>query len=185
MKKYIHSLLVLALVSLAACTSTKTGEEAVIEDIGADGAAAAGAADGAAADGAGTSGLRRGNGLDLSALDDPDSPLSQRVIYFNLDSSVIADEYTAVVEAHARFLADNPDAKVTLEGHTDERGTREYNLALGERRARSVLDFLLLQGAAAGQLETISYGEERPADFGHDENAWGRNRRVEIVYSGR
>lgn len=115
-------------------------------------------------------------------LDDPDSLLSKKVIYFDFDSSVVKDEFTAVVEAHASYLSANPSARVTLEGHADERGTREYNLGLGERRSIAVEQFLQLLGASPSQLQTVSYGEERPLDFGHDERAWQVNRRVELVY---
>jgi len=87
-----------------------------------------------------------------------------------------------VVAAHAKYLAGHPGTRVRLEGHTDERGSREYNIGLGERRAQSVRRALLLQGAADAQISTVSYGEERPAAPGHDEAAWAKNRRVEIVY---
>jgi peptidoglycan-associated lipoprotein len=87
-----------------------------------------------------------------------------------------------VVAAHAKFLAAHPAARVRLEGHTDERGSREYNIGLGDRRAQSVRRALLLQGASDAQISTVSYGEERPAVLGHDEAAWAKNRRVEIVY---
>jgi len=87
-----------------------------------------------------------------------------------------------VVGAHAKYLASHGSARVRLEGHTDERGSREYNIGLGERRAQAVRRALLLQGASEGQISTVSYGEERPAVPGHDEAAWAKNRRVEIVY---
>lgn len=115
-------------------------------------------------------------------LSDPNSLLAKRVVYFDFDSAVVRDDFTAVVEAHASYLADHPNVRVTLEGHADERGTREYNLGLGERRATAVQQFLSLMGARAGQIQTVSYGEERPAVDGHDDQAWGQNRRVEIVY---
>jgi peptidoglycan-associated lipoprotein len=108
--------------------------------------------------------------------------LTKRVIYFDFDSSEIKGEGTDILAAHARYLASNQNARVRLEGHTDERGSREYNIGLGERRAQSVRQALLLQGASDGQLSTVSYGEERPAVAGHDEAAWAKNRRVEIVY---
>lgn len=117
-------------------------------------------------------------------LNDPNSPLAKRVVYFDYDSSAIRDEDRATVEAHAQYLTRHADVKVTLEGHTDERGSREYNIALGERRANAVRDLMLLQGIAAGQISTVSYGEERPSVLGSDESAYGMNRRVEIVYSG-
>ncbi len=106
----------------------------------------------------------------------------QLTVYFDFDSSQIRDEYTAMLDAHARYLRDNPNVRVRLEGHTDERGTREYNIALGERRAESVRRALLLRGATRGQLSVVSYGEERPAVLGSGEEAWSRNRRVGLVY---
>jgi peptidoglycan-associated lipoprotein len=108
--------------------------------------------------------------------------LATRIVYFDFDSAVIQGAGVDVVGAHAKYLAANPQARVRLEGNTDERGSREYNIGLGDRRAQSVRRALLLQGVAEGQLTTVSYGEERPADPGHDEAAWAKNRRVEIVY---
>jgi peptidoglycan-associated lipoprotein len=108
--------------------------------------------------------------------------LAKRVIYFDFDSSEIKGEGTDIVAAHAKYLTNNPTARVRLEGHTDDRGSREYNIGLGERRAQSVRRALLLQGATDAQLSTVSYGDERPAVAGHDEEAWSKNRRVEIVY---
>jgi peptidoglycan-associated lipoprotein len=108
--------------------------------------------------------------------------LAQRIIYFDFDNSEIKGAGIDVVAAHAKYLAAHPNAHVRLEGHTDERGSREYNIGLGERRAQSVRRSLLLQGAADGQITTVSYGAERPAVAGHDEAAWAKNRRVEIVY---
>src|ERR1043166_2366768 len=108
--------------------------------------------------------------------------LAKRVIYFDFDSSEIKGEGRDIVAAHAKYLSKNTNLKVRLEGHTDERGSREYNIGLGERRAQSVRRALLLQGAAEGQISTVGYGEERPAVAGSDEAAWAKNRRVEIVY---
>jgi len=108
--------------------------------------------------------------------------LAKRVIYFDFDSSEIRGEGTDIVAAHAKHLSSRTAVKVRLEGHTDERGSREYNIGLGERRAQAVRRALLLQGAGEPQLSTVSYGEERPAAAGSDESAWQRNRRVEIVY---
>ena len=117
-----------------------------------------------------------------SALDDPSSLLANRVIYFDFDSDAVRADFRDVIAAHAEYLAANPGAVVTLEGHADERGSREYNLALGERRALSVRRQMTLLGASAQQLNAVSYGEERPADRGHDESAYALNRRVEIIY---
>ena len=118
-------------------------------------------------------------------LDDPNSLLAKRVIYFDFDKSDIRAEFRDIISAHAGYLADHPGVKVVLEGHADERGTREYNMGLGERRATSVSRMLSVQGASSRQIETVSYGEERPVAMGHDEASWRLNRRVEIVYQGR
>ncbi|RKZ81599.1 MAG: peptidoglycan-associated lipoprotein Pal [Gammaproteobacteria bacterium] len=117
-------------------------------------------------------------------LDDPASPLSNRVIYFEYDSSSVREEDLVVLEAHAAYLGDNPNVTIRLEGHTDERGAREYNLALGERRALSIRQTLMLQGAGINQFEVTSFGEERPVVEGFEENSWQQNRRVELIYIG-
>ena len=108
--------------------------------------------------------------------------LSKRIVYFDFDRADIRADSQTVVAAHARYLAANPTQKVRLEGHADERGSREYNIGLGERRGQAVRRALLLQGVAEAQLSTVSYGEERPAVAGSDEQAYALNRRVEIVY---
>ena len=105
------------------------------------------------------------------------------VVYFEYDSSEIRSEYVPVVAAHASYLVKYPTARVRLEGHADERGSREYNIGLGERRAQTVRRALLVQGVAEAQLTTVSYGEERPAVEGSDEAAYGQNRRVELVHA--
>jgi peptidoglycan-associated lipoprotein len=110
-------------------------------------------------------------------------PLAKRVIYFDFDKSEIKPEFAVVVSAHARNLTSHPNLKMKLEGNTDERGTREYNIGLGERRAQAVRRALMLQGVAESQLITVSFGAERPAVEGDDEGAWAQNRRVELVYT--
>ena len=105
-----------------------------------------------------------------------------RVFYFDYDKATLQSESLAVLELHAVFLRNNPDRRVTIDGFTDERGTREYNLALGERRADAVATFLVSQGVRRSQIDVVSYGEERPADPGHSEAAWAKNRRAELVY---
>ena len=114
---------------------------------------------------------------------DTDSCLRQRVVYFDLDRTEIKSEFSAQIACHADYLRQFPNARVTLEGHADERGTREYNLGLGERRGNAVQSAISAAGASMGQLNVVSYGEERPVDRGHDESAWAKNRRVEIVYT--
>jgi len=115
-------------------------------------------------------------------LNDPLNPLAQRTIYFEYDSSDIQPRFIAILRAHASYLAANSAAAVTLDGHTDERGTREYNLALGDQRAGAVRGFLRVEGVPDSRVRTMSYGEERPVDPDHNESAWALNRRVELVY---
>lgn len=105
------------------------------------------------------------------------------VIYFDFDTSEVKSEYRNLIAAHAKFLGDYPTRRLRLEGHADERGSREYNIGLGERRAQAVRRALMLQGAGDNQLTTLSYGEERPVVSGSDESAWSKNRRVELNYS--
>ena len=104
----------------------------------------------------------------------------QRIIYFDFDSFVIKDEFQSLLDGHAKALARQGDKSMVVEGHTDERGGREYNLALGQKRAEAVLKSLTLLGVPVRQLEAVSFGEERPAAQGGDENAWSRNRRAEL-----
>jgi peptidoglycan-associated lipoprotein len=110
-----------------------------------------------------------------------DANSAGRTIYFDYDSYVVRDDGRPVVEANARALAANRSSKLSVEGHTDERGGREYNLALGQKRAEAVVRALTLSGAADNQLEAVSFGKERPAATGSDENAYAKNRRVELV----
>jgi peptidoglycan-associated lipoprotein len=109
--------------------------------------------------------------------------LGHRIIYFDFDKSEIKPEYNDLITAHARNLTGHPNLRIKLEGNTDDRGTREYNIGLGERRAQAVRRALMLQGVAENQITTVSYGAERPAAEGDDESAWAQNRRVEMVYS--
>lgn len=180
-------------VFVSACAST---QEEVIEDgpptdeqMQMDGGSSGDTSGGAA-----TSGIDSGGDGSMSALpgDDmgaaerlaqTDGPLSNRTIYFEYDSAALTDESIAILETHGSFIAGNGEVSVRLEGHADERGSREYNIGLGDRRAQSVRRVLLFQGAATGQIDTVSYGEEQPVDPGHDESAWSRNRRVELVYT--
>lgn len=132
--------------------------------------------------GAETAGAENGGRWSGSPLDDPANPLSSRKIYFDFDRSDIRPEYVEVLRAHAAYLAATPGATISIEGHCDERGSREYNIGLGERRANAVLRFLEAEGVNPSQLVTISYGEERPEELGHDEAAWSMNRRAVLVY---
>jgi len=135
--------------------------------------------------GAETQGLSQGEGLAGSALGGPESPLSQRILYFDFDSASVREADREVLAAHADYLIKHPMSRVTLEGHADERGSREYNIGLGDRRAQAVKRMLEFMGVNPAQISTVSYGEEKPAVAGHDESAWSLNRRVEIVYAGQ
>lgn len=117
-------------------------------------------------------------------LKDPNSPLSKRTLYFDLDSFIVKDEYKGLLDRHARFLISNGKYKMLIQGNTDERGTREYNLALGQKRAEAIKKALLLLGAREDQLEAVSLGEERPACSESSEDCWARNRRGDMLYSG-
>jgi peptidoglycan-associated lipoprotein len=116
---------------------------------------------------------------------DTDSCLRQRVVYFDLDKTEIKSEFQEQIACHAEYLKQFPDARVTLEGNADERGSREYNLGLGERRGNAVQGALGGAGASSSQLNVTSYGEERPVCRQHDESCWSKNRRVEIVYTAK
>ena len=107
-----------------------------------------------------------------------------RTVYFDLDDDTVKPAGRAILEAHAWFLSKNPNVVITIEGHCDERGTPAYNLALGERRAKAVAQILMLNGVSSSQIQTKSYGEEMPANAGHDESAWSQNRRGELKYEG-
>ena len=174
--------LALALGALAACASNKPkGGAAAADAAVAPAAAEAGAVatplspDGIA--GAGVVAEPNEGKVDL-----PPELAARRVVYFAFDSDTLASADQQLVAAHAKFLVANPRLRMRLEGHTDERGSREYNIGLGERRAQAVRRALALQGVAEANLATVSYGEEQPAVTGSDESALERNRRVELVY---
>lgn len=122
--------------------------------------------------------------LGTNVLKDPNSPLSKRIVYYEYDSAAIKDEYRPLIRAHAKYLADQRSARMTVQGHTDERGSREYNLALGQRRAEGVKKAMSVLGASDNQIDTVSYGEEQPAVTGSDESSWAKNRRAAIIYQG-
>ncbi|MGK2924362.1 MAG: peptidoglycan-associated lipoprotein Pal [Lysobacterales bacterium] len=122
---------------------------------------------------------------DARNFDNPESLLSKRVIYFDFDKSTVRPEFRGLVSAHAAYMAAHSSSRVTLEGHADERGTREYNLGLGERRGNAVSGLMSSQGGRGDQLTVVSYGEERPTCRVSDEDCWSMNRRVEIVYTSR
>ena len=169
---------------LAACSSTPTKEQegAAVEDR--SGASASSQQQKPPTQSTGpTSKPLEGSSMSGNPLKDPSNILSKRSIYFELDSNVVKDEFKPVVSAHARYLQQNRGAKMTVQGNADERGSREYNIALGQRRADAVKQAMQLLGAQADQIETVSFGEEKPKSTGHDEASWYENRRADIVYS--
>ncbi len=119
----------------------------------------------------------------VDPLDDPTSILAKRSVYYPFDVSVVQDEDKPVVQAHARYLSEHSNRNVRLEGNCDERGSNEYNLGLGQRRADGVKKMLELGGVNPGQLESVSYGEEKPRASGHDEASWSQNRRTDLIYA--
>ncbi|MDQ2917259.1 MAG: peptidoglycan-associated lipoprotein Pal [Pseudomonadota bacterium] len=183
----MRNLLLVAIIAtaLASCSTTPT-TEAPIEDRGAAGTTAPGAtgAETGGANSGNVNGSATGSGALGNELHNPNSILSKRSVYFDFDSFVVKDEYRPLVEAHARYLQQNRNARMTIQGNTDERGSREYNIALGQKRADAAKRMMVLLGATDNQIETTSFGAERPKNPGHDESAWAENRRDDIVYAG-
>ncbi len=177
-------LILLMTVLLAACAQPKR-DLTEAERLAAEAAAAEAEATERARREAEARGIGVDRDLRVDPLDDPQSLLAERLVYFDFDRDTVRPEFVPMLEAHSRYLSQNPGARLRLEGHTDERGTREYNLALGERRAQSVRRIMTLNGARDTQLEVISYGEEMPVAFTQTEESWARNRRVELVYEVR
>lgn len=122
--------------------------------------------------------------ITANPLTDPKNILSKRSVYFDFDSNVVKDEFRGLVQSHAKYMVDRKDSRIRVEGNCDERGSREYNLALGQRRAESVKKVMTVLGVQEGRIETVSFGEEKPASAGHDETAWAQNRRGDIKYAG-
>jgi peptidoglycan-associated lipoprotein len=122
--------------------------------------------------------------MEVNPLTDPNNILSKRSIYFDFDKYLVKPEFRAMLEAHAKYLQDHPQASIRLEGNSDERGSSEYNLALGQKRAVAVKMVLNVLGIPDTRMETISFGKEKPRASGHDQASWAENRRADIVYSG-
>jgi peptidoglycan-associated lipoprotein len=181
----------LVAVVVTACATTQEemvdGDGAPIDDQAQTGMVDDGSSGGA--DATGLDGADGGDGMAISDMDaisrlqQTEGALANRTIYFEFDSAKLTSESIQILETHGSFVAGNGEVSVRLEGHADERGSREYNIALGDRRAQSVRRVLLFQGASADQVETVSYGEEEPAMQGHTEEAWSKNRRVELIYT--
>jgi peptidoglycan-associated lipoprotein len=182
MKKFLFAaaLAVAIATTLAGCSTQPT---APVDDKSTTAPPAPGTPPGATTSGATTSGVTGAPG-GMSPLKDPNNILSKRSIYFEYDSFVVEDKYKAQIEAHARYMTGNRSAKVTLQGNTDERGSREYNIALGQKRADAVKRAMTLMGVQEIAIETVSFGKEKPRRDGHDEASWVENRRVDILYFG-
>jgi peptidoglycan-associated lipoprotein len=184
MRKWIIA--AFAVAALAGCASTDTQDPAPVEEKG--GATTTAPAGGATTSGtttAGVTGSATAGAAGANAHKDPKSILSQkRSVYFDYDQFVIKDEYKGPIDAHAKYLQGTRTLRITLQGNTDERGTREYNIALGQKRADAVKKLMQVLGATEVQIETVSFGKEKPRREGHDETSWAENRRVDIVYSG-
>ena len=177
--KKLASYLAIALLA-AACASKETKTEPQVTDRSTPAPTAQGTTGSSQSTAAKPSQPMAGN-----PLTDPNSPLSKRSVYFDFDSNAVKDEYRGLIQAHSRYLTnDKRDAHIRIEGNCDERGSREYNLALGQRRAEAVKKVMTVLGVSDGRIETTSYGEEKPAAQGHDESAWAQNRRADIKYAG-
>ncbi|MDR2876176.1 MAG: peptidoglycan-associated lipoprotein Pal [Methylobacillus sp.] len=179
MSKRLFGMIALA-VFLAACSSTKVKEEpAPVKDssVNSQGSSASSSGSGS------TSGTDTSN-VSGNPLTDPNNILSKRSIYFDFNKDDVKPEYRPLVEAHAKYLKQHPDAKIMIQGNTDDRGSREYNLALGQRRAVSVKNAMNVYGASDNQIETVSYGKEKPRCAEATETCWAQNRRADILYSG-
>ena len=181
----MQKILICALCALllTACKSTPPTEAGAPVEERTPSTDAAGGATTTGTSTAGVGGTATGAGA-RNPLKDPSSPLSKRIVYFDFDSYVVKEEYKPMVEAHGRYLQANRNARMTIQGSTDERGSREYNIALGQRRADALKKMLILYGATEIQVETVSFGKEKPRREGHDEAAWAENRRDEIVFVG-
>ena len=169
-------------LTLSACGTTGSSTPATVEDR--TGGTSAATPAGAGSTGVSATGVA-GSTLPGDAADprkNPASPLSKRSVLFDFDSFVVKDEYRPMLEAHAGYLKSKRDARVILQGHADERGSREYNLALGQKRAEAVRKVLVVLGVSDSQMEAVSFGEEKPRNPGSTEEAYAENRRTDVVY---
>lgn len=162
-----HALPTLAVALLAACSSTPDSNT-----------------DLASVDATNGRGIPALSAAAQAKLRDPSSPLSKRSVYFDYDQYEVQADYNNLLRAHAKFIASEPNARVLIQGNTDDRGSREYNLALGQRRADAVKKQLVLMGAPESQIESVSLGKEKPKALGDNETAWAENRRADMLYNG-
>jgi peptidoglycan-associated lipoprotein len=185
MRPILIATLTAAAALLAACSTTPPDEQsqAGVEERGAGKPGAAKPVDQKPIASVDLTGARKDKDA-ASMLRDPNNILSKRSIYYDLDKFDVKDEYRSLVEAHAKYLRENPASKILIQGNTDERGSREYNVGLGQRRSDGVKKMLILLGAKENQIESVSLGEEKPQAEGQSEDAWSKNRRSDILYSG-
>lgn len=185
MRPILIATLTAAAALLAACSTTPPDEQsqAGVEERGASKPGAAKPVDQKPIASVDLTGARKDKDA-ASMLRDPSNILSKRSIYYDLDKFDVKDEYRSLVEAHAKYLRENPSSKILIQGNTDERGSREYNVGLGQRRSDGVKKMLILLGAKENQIESVSLGEEKPQAEGQNEEAWSKNRRSDILYSG-
>jgi peptidoglycan-associated lipoprotein len=169
MKKILWSALLVSL--LAACSSTKTPGDASSQNA-------------MGLDSSSSGGMLNGGGSNGNPLQDPNNILSQRSVYFDFDAFTVTSQYHDMLDAHAKYLSGNRTAHIAIQGNTDNRGTAEYNLALGQKRAEAVKRTLTVLGVGDSQIETVSFGKERPLDESNSDAAWAKNRRADIVYAG-
>jgi peptidoglycan-associated lipoprotein len=167
--------------ALAGCSSVDLEEQKAAPIVDAGGSSTAGAA-ATGPDPRAVAPVDAQSARGLDPFTDPNNPLSKKSVYFDFDSFVVKSEYQSVVEAHGKYLASTKNRRIAVEGHTDERGGREYNLALGQKRAEAVKQRLMLLGASDAQIEAVSFGKEKPSAVGSTEEAWAQNRRADIVY---
>jgi peptidoglycan-associated lipoprotein len=182
-KKFMISML---MVNLLAACATQQPQVAVEESkptsvMDASKSAAAESPSGSSASASASS--ASSSAVEVDPLNDPNSMLAKRSVYYPFDAFMVQDEDKPTVEAHANYLSSHPNRKVRLEGNCDERGSNEYNLALGQRRADGVRKMLMVGGVKEAQIETVSYGEEKPKATGHDEASWAKNRRTDLNYN--
>lgn len=182
MKRLILALAASAILAACSSTPTKEQEGAAVEDRSGASASSQQQQKPQTQPAGPTSKPLESSSMSGNPLKDPANILSKRSIYFELDSNVVKEEFKPVVAAHARYLQQNRGVKMTVQGNADERGSREYNLALGQRRADAVKQAMMLLGAQSDQIETVSFGEEKPKATGHDEASWYENRRADLAY---
>lgn len=177
MNKIVLSAIVLSLLSACSSNEVKEQDKAPVTSS----TPSTPSTSGAQSQGSATQGV---TGAALNPLKDPSNILSKRDVFFDYDKYDVKDEFKPLVQAHAKYLSSTPSASVIIQGNCDERGSREYNIALGQRRAEAVRKMLNVLGVADKQIETVSFGEEKPRAACHDESCWKDNRRSDIVYVG-